>query len=104
MHLILNTNFNNAFKITLFGMPGGAFFMCSLPLTLEPGYATVVNHLVGLVCMGLPADIMAGSLQKLFHTLGLILAVKAQLVQASLKLHIDPLDTFTWRFTACIVL
>ena len=21
-------------------MPGGAFFMCSLPLTLEPGYAT----------------------------------------------------------------
>ena len=40
MHLILNTNFNNAFKITLFGMPGGAFFMCSLPLTLEPGYAT----------------------------------------------------------------
>ena len=40
MHLILNTNFNNAFKITLFGMPGGTFFMCSLPLTLEPGYAT----------------------------------------------------------------
>ena len=40
MHLILNTNFNNAFKITLFGMPGGAFFMGSLPLTLEPGYAT----------------------------------------------------------------
>ena len=36
----LNTNFNNAFKITLFGMPGGAFFVCSLPLTLEPGYAT----------------------------------------------------------------
>ena len=36
----LKTNFNNAFKITLFGMPGGAFFMCSLPLTLEPGYAT----------------------------------------------------------------
>ena len=43
MHLILNTNFNNAFKITLFGMPGGAFFMCSLPLTLEPGYATDVE-------------------------------------------------------------
>ena len=40
MHLILNTNFNNAFKNTLFGMPGGSFFMCSLPLTLEPGYAT----------------------------------------------------------------
>ena len=72
MHLILNCNFNNIFKTTLFGMPtttttttttttnrefndrfqslvisrsdlvclGGAFFMCSLPLTLEPGYAT----------------------------------------------------------------
>ena len=45
MHLILNTNFNNAFKITLFDMPGGAFFMCSLPLTLEPGYATGLTTL-----------------------------------------------------------
>ena len=48
MHLILNTNFNNAFKITLFGMPGCAFFMCSLPLTLEPGYAAALTPVAPL--------------------------------------------------------